>query len=638
MKLIRRAIILAAMVMMLCVTACAFEIQSYSTTVTVGSDNSWFVSETILVDFTGSNGAMTRVIPLTTPDGKEADVRRLDVTGSDYKIKRDDDKITITLGKEGNTLAAGAFGISYEYDIGYDFDESEDRFSFQLIDANLGADVTQFSYTIVMPAQFDHRAFSVTSGYFGKISSPDYTVSGNNISGTMKLMAYESIDVEIELPNGYFTEAVYQDTIADGIETVAPFAAAILLAVAMAMLFTKCKNPAVSYGMSANIPQGLTPTDMMYLINGSITVAQMVSLIPYWASAGYLIIKQIPTEGIVLTRAAAMGSDRKEYERMLFDSMFPKGSNLRLKGPNIDLQSAMRAAKKGLENYWKQADVFREPQRKYLLLAVGLPVIACMLTAIGCGNGVYWGRMPAIVLIVVFALVGIAACGICMACGWLSKKQGIRRNWWGLVLGAAWALLLVINLMNAGASLFCGGTLLLSQLAGFIVGLYLWDMTPRTELGLELLETSLALRDYIKYASDSDVREITSSGREMYYYELLPYAGAFGLESIWADKFMNLRIMPPIWFETSDSGKYITPLVFLARLEERMEYVKTAFVGSTGSRALTVVYIREASRNLFRQAKAKVVELRAKAAELWQRTVKLWDEIKEKLHRRDEEQ
>lgn len=638
MKLIRRAIILAAMVMMLCVTACAFEIQSYSTTVTVGSDNSWFVSETILVDFTGSNGAMTRVIPLTTPDGKEADVRRLDVTGSDYKIKRDDDKITITLGKEGNTLAAGAFGISYEYDIGYDFDESEDRFSFQLIDANLGADVTQFSYTIVMPAQFDHRAFSVTSGYFGKISSPDYTVSGNNISGTMKLMAYESIDVEIELPNGYFTEAVYQDTIADGIETVAPFAAAILLAVAMAMLFTKCKNPAVSYGMSANIPQGLTPTDMMYLINGSITVAQMVSLIPYWASMGYLIIKQIPTEGIVLTRAAAMGSDRKEYERMLFDSMFPKGSNLRLKGPNIDLQSAMRAAKKGLENYWKQADVFREPQRKYLLLAVGLPVMACMLTAIGCGNGVYWGRMPAIVLIVVFALVGIAACGICMACGWLSKKQGIRRNWWGLVLGAAWALLLVINLMNAGASLFCGGTLLLSQLAGFIVGLYLWDMTPRTELGLELLETSLALRDYIKYASDSDVREITSSGREMYYYELLPYAGAFGLESIWADKFMNHRIMPPIWFETSDSGKYITPLVFLARLEERMEYVKTAFVGSTGSRALTVVYIREASRNLFRQAKAKVVELRAKAAELWQRTVKLWDEIKEKLHRRDEEQ
>lgn len=638
MKLIRRAIILAAMVMMLCVTACAFEIQSYSTTVTVGSDNSWFVSETILVDFAGSNGAMTRVIPLTTPDGKEADVRRLDVTGSDYKIKRDDDKITITLGKEGNTLAAGAFGVSYEYDIGYDFDESEDRFSFQLIDANLGADVTQFSYTIVMPAQFDHRAFSVTSGYFGKISSPDYTVSGNNISGTMKLMAYESIDVEIELPNGYFTEAVYQDTIADGIETVAPFAAAILLAVAMAMLFTKCKNPAVSYGMSANIPQGLTPTDMMYLINGSITVAQMVSLIPYWASAGYLIIKQIPTEGIVLTRAAAMGSDRKEYERMLFDSMFPKGSNLRLKGPNIDLQSAMRAAKKGLENYWKQADVFREPQRKYLLLAVGLPVMACMLTAIGCGNGVYWGRMPAIVLIVVFALVGIAACGICMACGWLSKKQGIRRNWWGLVLGAAWALLLVINLMNAGASLFCGGTLLLSQLAGFIVGLYLWDMTPRTELGLELLETSLALRDYIKYASDSDVREITSSGREMYYYELLPYAGAFGLESIWADKFMNHRIMPPIWFETSDSGKYITPLVFLARLEERMEYVKTAFVGSTGSRALTVVYIREASRNLFRQAKAKVVELRAKAAELWQRTVKLWDEIKEKLHRRDEEQ
>jgi|GEM_PF-2430756 len=638
MKLIRRAIILAAMVLLLCVTACAFEIQSYSTTVTVGSDNSWFVSETIMVDFTGSNGAMTRVIPLTTPDGKEADLKRLDVTGSDYKIKRDSDKITITLGKEGDTLAAGAFGISYEYDIGYDFDESEDRFSFQLIDANLGADVTEFSYTIVMPAQFDDRAFSMTSGYYGKISSPEYTVSGNNISGTMKLMAYESVDVEIELPNGYFTEAVYQDTVADGIEVVAPFAAVILLAVAMAMLFTKCKNPAISYGMSADIPAGLTPPDMMYLINGSVTVAQMVSLIPYWASRGYLIIKQIPAEGIVLTRAAAMGQNCKEYERMLFDAMFPKSSNLRLKGPNIDLQSAMRAAKKGLESYWKQADVFREPQRKYLLLAVGLPVLACMVTAIGCGNGIYWGRMPVIVLIPAFALLGAAACGICMACGWLSKKQGMRRNWWGFVLGAAWALLLVINLMNDGAALLCGGTLLLSQLAGFIVGLYLWDMTPRTELGLELLESSLALRDYIKYTSDSDVREVVESGREMYYYELLPYAGAFGRESIWADKFLNLRMQPPIWFETSDSGKYITPLVFLSRLEERMEYVKTAFVGSAGSRALTAVYIREASRNLYRQGKAKIVDLRVKVTQLRERTIKLVDDLKEKLHRRDEEQ
>lgn len=638
MKLIRRAVILAAMILGLCVSASAFEIQSYSTTVTVGSDNSWFVSETILVDFTGSNGSMTRVIPLTTPNGKEASVRRLDVSGSDYKIKRDNDKITITLGEEGNSLAAGAFGISYEYSVGYDFDEEADCFSFQLIDANLGADVAQFDYTIVMPAQFDHRAFSLTSGYYGQLSSPQYSTSGNSITGSLELMAYESIDANIDLPNGYFVEAAYQDTVADAIETLAPFIAVVLLAAAMAVLFTKCKNPAISYGMNGDIPSDLTPPDMLYLINGSVTVAQMVSLIPYWASRGYLIIKQIPTEGIVLNRAAAMGSDRKEYERGLFDIMFPKGSNLRLKGPNIDLQSAMRAAKKGLETYWKQADVFRQPDRRFTIAAVGLPVIACIITAIGCGNGMYWGRMPVIVMIPLFALLGIAACGICMLCGWLSKKQGMKRNWWGFVLGAAWALLLVFNLMNAGASLLCGGTLLLSQLAGFIVGLYLWDMTPRTETGLELLEKSLALRDYIKYSSDNDVRAVTSSGREMYYYELLPYAGAFGLESIWADKFLNLRMLPPIWFETSDSSKYLTPLVFLTRLEERMEYVKSAFAGTRGDRALTVVYIREAARNLFRQAKAWILEMKSKALELRKKAVKLLDDLKEKLHNRDEEQ
>lgn len=638
MKLIRRAIILAAMLLGLCVPAMAFEIQSYSTSVTVGSDNSWFVSETILVDFTGSNGTLTREIPLTTPEGREASVRRLDVSGSDYKIKREDDRITITLGKEGDTLAAGAFGISYEYNVGYDFDESADCFSFQLIDSKLAADVAKFDYTIAMPAQFDDRAFSMTSGYYGQISSPRYTVSGNTITGSMSLMAHESISVRVTLPNGYFTEAAYQDTIADGIETIAPFIAVVLLTIAMFMLFTKCKNPAVSYGMRNEIPEGITPPDMMFLINGSISVAQMTSLIPYWASRGYLIIKQIPAEGIVLTRAAAMGSERKDYEKTLFDAMFPKGSNLRLKGPDIDLQSAMRAAKKGLEAYWQQAGVFSEPDRRFSIPAVALPVLSCVITAIGCGNGMYWGRMPVIIMLPLFALLGVAASAVCMACGWLSKKQGMRRNWWGFVLGAAWALLLVFNLMNADASLLCGGTLLLSQLASFIVGLYLWDMTPRTNKGLALLESSLGLRDYIRYSSDNDVRAIVSGGREMYYYELLPFAGAFGLESIWADKFLNLRMMPPIWFETSDSGKLITPLVFLSRLEERMEYVKAAFVGSSGDRALTAVYIREASRNLIRMGRSKVQQLRANAAEMRTKAVKWFEDLREKLHKRDEEQ
>ncbi len=637
MKLIRKSIMLAALALALCLSAFAFEIQNYSTTITVNSDNSWYVSETILVDFTDSSGAMTRVIPLTTPDGKEAVLRRLDVTGSDYKIRRDSDKVTITLGKEGSSLAAGAFGISYQYDIGYDFDESRDRFCFQLIDANLGADIREFSYTIVMPDQFDHRSFTMTSGYYGKLSSPGYSVSGNTITGVMQLMAYESIDVQIDLPNGYFTNAVYRKTIADGVETVAPFVAAALIAVAMFVLFTRCKNPSPSFRLSGQIPEGLTPPDMLYLINGSVTTVQMVSLIPYWASRGYIIIRQAPSEGIILTRSADPGADCKDYERTLFDIMFPKGSNLRIKGPNIDLQSAMRWAKKGLEAYWKQANVFRAPSRINSLLAVGLPVLACMVTAVGCGNGMYWGRMSAMVIILLFSLLGAVTCGVCMLCGWLSKRQSIRRNWWGFALGAVWALLLVFNLMNEGASLFCGGMLLLSQLAGFIVGLFLWDMTPRTKLGTALLESSLALRDYIRYASDSDVRSADADRSGQYYYQLLPYAGAFGLESIWADKFLNQRMLPPVWFETADSGKLITPLVFLTRLEERMEYVKSAFVGATGSRALTAVYLREAARNLYRRSVARLRAAKQSALRLRKSIVRRWEALKEYLRRHDDD-
>lgn len=597
----RKILITIALILVMAIPAMAegVTISSFDNTVAVSSDNSYTVSQTMVANFETPGTGLTRTVSLVAPSGRKASIKRVRCNLRCRK-KKTDSSLVMRLGGKDITAYTEAYTLSYVYDIGYDFDETRDILRINLADADIGAPADSFTFTVTMPYEFDPGALRVVSGYFGVLPEDkvEYTVNGNVITGQILggLMAYESIDLEMELENGYFTEAVYKNAIGDFIQTISPFVSAALSLVGLFFLLTRCKNPSFSASISGRLDSGLNPAEMLYIINGSVNVDQMTSLIPYWASRGKVIING-GTGAVELYRVEPLDDSAPQHEKQLFEAIFAQGKTSSLSRPDRNLMRAAYQSRRQLTDDWsgESKAIFRRGRRDHTLLASLLPLAGCIFACIGCGNSIYRARMSILLVILLFTLLGIGCWAMMLITGWIGKKQGARLNLWGPVLGFLFMVICAGNLYRSGSGLVTLLGLACSMAVSYGVGMLLWDMTPRTRLGTQLLQKSLATRDFVRFATDKQVRQAAGEDPAGYYYSFLPYAGAFGLESTWTDRFLSVRMAPPMWFPMDTPGS-VTPLSFMAQLEQRMHYVKRALTGSDTGRALALVYVHSGLR------------------------------------------
>lgn len=597
----KKILITIVLLMALTISAAAdgVTITSFDNTVVVNADNSYNVTQTMVANFETPGTGLTRTVSLLAPSGRKASIKHVRCNLRCRK-KKNGDSLTMRLGGKDITAYTEAYNLSYVYDIGYDFDESKDTLRINLADAGIGADADAFTFTITMPAEFNPGALRFVSGYYGALPEEkvEYTVTGNVISGQIVggLMAYESIDVEMDLENGYFTEAVYKNAVGDFLQTISPYLSTALSLIGLFFLLTRCKNPGFSASISGRLDSGLNPAEMLYIINGTVNVDQMTSLIPYWASRGKVIINS-GTGLVELYRVEPLDDSAPEHEKQLFEAIFALGKTASLSRPDRNLMRAAYQARRQLTEDWKGEGraIFRQRNRLHTLLATLLPLAGCVMACIGCGNSIYRARMSILLVILLFTLLGIGCWAVMLITGWIGKKQGARLNLWGPALGFLFMIVCAGNLYRSGSGLITLLGLACSMAVSYGVGMLLWDMTPRTRLGSQLLQKSLATRDFVRYSSDKQVRQAAGEDLAGYYYSLLPYAGAFGLESAWTDRFLSVRMAPPMWFPLDTSGS-VTPLAFMTQLEQRMHYVKRALTGSDTGRALALVYVHSGLR------------------------------------------
>jgi len=81
----------------------------------------------------------------------------------------------------------------------------------------------------------------------------------------------------------------------------------------------------------------------------------------------------------------------------------------------------------------------------------------------------------------------------------------------------------------------------------------------RTEKGIEKYSEAVSLFNFLK---SQDEQLNFQSQNQMFFEKLLPYAAAFGVEKIWADRFKNISLAKPDWYEGSNfiNSGFIAPL------------------------------------------------------------------------------
>jgi len=98
-------------------------------------------------------------------------------------------------------------------------------------------------------------------------------------------------------------------------------------------------------------------------------------------------------------------------------------------------------------------------------------------------------------------------------------------------------------------------------------------MPRKTIFGVESANISKSLKNFLT----SQERQLEFQAKNQTMFEkLLPYAVAFGVERIWAQRFKDFQLKQPDWYSSYDSTRGFNSIIFASSLSSSMSSFRSA--------------------------------------------------------------
>lgn len=187
--------------------------------------------------------------------------------------------------------------------------------------------IQNVTFRITMPKDFDADKLGFAAGEQGSTESEhvDYEVDGRVIKGSYNGVLYpnEGLTVRLELPEDYFVGAGYDTNVLTLVIFLVPFVALIISFI----LWYK-------FGMDDDAietvefypPDGMNSLQMAFIYKGKAENKDVISLLVYLASKGYLKITEAQETAFIGTKSGFRLTKLKEYDGYDFcERTFLKG-------------------------------------------------------------------------------------------------------------------------------------------------------------------------------------------------------------------------------------------------------------------------------------------------------------------------
>lgn len=255
------------------------------------------------------------------------------------------------------------------------------------------------------------------------------------------------------------------------------------------------KDERVTTTISYYPPENLDPAMAGFLINDSEDSTDLIALIPYWGSKGFIKMEEIDKKGWLakddtrITKLRDLPPNSPDYELKFFNGLFGHGTRdeVLISSLKDKFYTIMNSAKVKLKN---AAQRYYEPESK------------SVQTRTGCSL---------VVLIVLFTPL----------------------------------LLYMWGLMAAVAMFVCGVILLIFNIF----------MIKKNKKGDRIFSELKGFKQFIKTAEENKLKMLISES-PVYFESTMGYALAFGAFNSWAKKFEALSVNPPEWYSTTSPGIY----------------------------------------------------------------------------------
>ncbi len=275
-------------------------------------------------------------------------------------------------------------------------------------------------------------------------------------------------------------------------------------------------------------PEGMTPADAGYLIDGKVDDRDISALLVYWAEKKYLEIEEKEDNVVILKKLKDPDDRMKAYEKAAFSAIFAGSDEVNIK----QLAKLLQPISGGLSTQIKRDNNARYYDSKTKnwssFFTIGSALLLVFISYF-LGTG---GNFSIFCGVVIFAISAIFA-GVSSKVYVQKKIKSMVLYISGLVLFLVFAAL---NLVFAFNNLY---VLLLIGVAS-IVTLVTFILCPLVEYrnveGKKMLGRLLGLKKYIELAEKDKMEKLVKDNPDL-YYQVLPYAYVLGVSDEWIDKF-----------------------------------------------------------------------------------------------------
>lgn len=574
--------------------ACVFDKLEYEAT--VHADNSWSVHETIEANFSEKRHGIFQYIelPFTAKhEGKvynyTTDVSDVSVAGEKFKVSSEENGRyrVIRIGDADRTV----FG-SHTYNIDYTLHFFDDGYAGadMLYASVLGAqwknDIREFSFTIQfdnpLPAGFAD-SLKVYSGTLASTSNGlgvtwEVDTLNNRIVGQASgISHHNAITLKAALPEGYWdmtgvgpapkASSLFGGSqsgqtfskIKNSATTVLSVLAFLAFLAALVYLLThRRRNPIVSVEYS--VPDGLSSAEVGYVVDNTADVSDLSSLIVWWASRGYLTIEEeqyepslldrltghSPNE-IVLTVKKSLPDDAPEFQQKFWRVFFGGTSQTCRLSDLGDKHEEIQSAKGSLEESFTDERKLMQTDKMAVRLMLLFYVLAAVTFVISASSFKY-GAYVAFMWLVGILVFGLILKNI-LEKGFKDYFNKTNKGRWvgffSLLGGFAASLFVPFAMMKDT----CLGkeTVLGFAVCGLVLAFFMYHTQKNTPYRMEMLSRILGFKEFIR-AAEMPMLKAMVDENPSYFYDVLPYAIAFGLSDKWCKQFENISIEAPDWY------------------------------------------------------------------------------------------
>ena len=538
--------------------AFAYTTDSYDIDVVVNEDNSYMFVETIKVNYDSPRHGIYRYIPMTDMDGNTAlKVDSMWVDDWDYETYEEDSCKVFKIGS-GDVTVTGpqTFRFGYRIRMYDDMDTSGDLLYVDLLPTDWETAIKASTITVKLPKPVDEESIELYASGYGSSETVDnvfwsYDEDSNSVTiEGRRLEKGIGITMLINLPEGYWVGQMNREWMKPAVMGIL-IGAALLLGI-LWLLFGRDKKiiPTVEFYP----PEGLTPAEVGFIIDGTVDKKDLVSLIIYYADKGYLSIDQYDKKKFRLTKLKDIDPEEKLFARTLFNGLFKTGDTVGLDELGEEFGDAYLSSYESLTGLYSKKKNRQITLKSQVLSVLGIVItaMAAVLTAAFAAEynqdgGVlsFIGIFFPAILAVIFTVILLVMDSKKYIGGKTGKLVGSAVMW--LIDGAV----LVLGGICAGRSFENSLTGLMFTVCIIAAQLFTVNMMQRTPHSIELMGKILGLKNFIQTAELDRINALVEENPS-YYYDVLPYAFVMGLTDKWAKNFENITIQSPDWYNSYD--------------------------------------------------------------------------------------